>query len=188
MELKLYAIDNGYVDFLRADKKLSTVFENKDDSSHFIRKYLGVVLTIGTYEYYVPLSSPKDSDYIIDESKRIIRKSIIPIVRIAVENKAGELELKGTLKFSNMIPVPRSVITYYDITKETDLDYKILVEKEYEFIKKNRDMILRNASVLYNQKTKEAMLFPAGKKKPGYLATVIDFRYAEQVHDKYMSE
>ena len=43
------------------------------------------------------------------------------------------------------------------------------------------------ASVLYNQKTKEAELFPEGSKKPGYLGSVIDFKYAEQAHDCYMS-
>ena len=185
MDIKLYTIDTAYIDFLRADPKLSNVFDNKDDSGSFVRKYLGVVLTIGKYKYYVPLSSPKNSDFIFSGKSKTIRKSIIPIIRIVTEDKNGVPELKGTLKFSNMIPVPDSVITYYDISKETDADYKILVEKEYEFIKKNRPLILRNATVLYNQKTKEDKLFPNENKKPGYLGNVVDFKYAEQVYDKY---
>ena len=71
--------------------------------------------------------------------------------------------------------------------KRQDLNYKILVEKEYDFIKKHRNIILKNASVLYNQKNKEALLFPAGKKKPGYLKSAVDFKYAEQMHDKYVN-
>ena len=185
MDIKLYTIDTAYIDFLRADPKLQNVFDNKDDSGSFVRKYLGVVLNIGQYNYYVPLSSPKDSDYIFVGSNKIIRNSVIPIVRIVSEDKNGLPELKGTLKFSNMIPVPNNVLTYYDISQEEDDDYRILVEKEYEFIKKNRGLILRNASVLYNQKTKEFELFPAGTKKPGYLASVVDFKYAEQVYDRY---
>lgn len=187
MDIKLYTIDTSYIDFLRRDPKLQNVFDNKDDSGTFVRKYLGIVLHIGRYQYYVPLSSPKNSDYFFSGRVKTIRNSIIPIVRIVSENKNGLPELKGTLKFSNMIPVPNSALTYYDISKESDKDYKILVEKEYEFIKKNRGLILRNASVLYNQKTKEAELFPEGTKKPGYLGSVIDFKYAEQAHDRYMS-
>lgn len=185
MCLKLYTIDNSYVEFLRANKRLANVFENKADRNHFIRKYIGVVLSIEPYRYYVPLSSPKDTDY-VDKEKNIIRKSIIPIIRIISQNKNGVAELKGTLKFSSMIPVPQTAITYYDIAKETDEDYKILVEKEYDFIKKNKEKILKNASVLYNQKTKELQLYPAGTKKPGYLGSVVNFKYAEHVHDDYI--
>ena len=34
-----------------------------------------------------------------------IRGSIVPIIRITSQSSSGELELKGTLKLSNMIPV-----------------------------------------------------------------------------------
>lgn len=188
MDLNLYTIDTSYVNFLRSDPKLSNVFENKDDTDSFLRKYLGVVLTIGQYNYYVPLSSPKNSDYLFINGAKKIRKSIIPIIRIVAEDVNGDLELKGTLKFSNMIPVPDTSITYYDISKEMDQDYKILVEKEYEFIRKHKHLILRNASVLYKQKVKEAELFPIGAKKPGYLSRVVDFKYAEQVYNTFISQ
>ena len=186
MDLKLYTIDTEYIDFLRSNPKLSTVFENKEDDTSFHRKYLGVVLNIDQYNYYVPLSSPKDSDYIFLGDTKIIRKSIIPIIRILAEDNNGNLELKGTLKLSNMIPVPDTMLTYYDIAKETDSNYKILVEKEYEFIRKNRDLILKNASVLYNQKVKENKLYPVGTKKPGYLHSVIDFKYAEKAYHEFI--
>lgn len=186
MDLKFYTIDKSYIDFLRSDPKLSNVFDNKDDSSPFFRKYLGIVLSIGKYKYYVPLSSPKDSDYIVTEKKKTIRKSIIPIIRIIVPNSNGTLELKGTLKFSNMIPVPDKMLIYYDFTSETDINYKILITKEYEFIKKNKKLIFKNASVLYNQKTKEKEFYPIASKRPRYLDAVIDFKYAEEIHDKFI--
>jgi len=185
MDLKLYTIKTEYVDYLRADTKLKNVFDNKDEKGHFLRKYLGVILVIEGYNYYVPLSSPKDSDYLIVEGIKTIRPNVIPIIRIISTDVNGEQELKGTLKFSNMIPVPGDVITYYDISQEADGDYRILVEKEYEFIKKNRHQIVKNASILYNQKTKETLLYTGGKKKPGYLKNVVNFKYAEQKHDQY---
>ena len=62
---------------------------------HILGKYLGVVLQIGQYLYYVPMSSPKDSDYQIAGANKVIKKSIVPIIRIVVKNKDGEKELKG---------------------------------------------------------------------------------------------
>lgn len=50
--------------------------------------------------YYIPMSSPKKSNYKENE----IRKSIVPIVRIiSNEEKDNIPVLKGTLRISNMI-------------------------------------------------------------------------------------
>ena len=45
----------------------------KEDKRRVMRKYLGIVLTINEINYYIPMSSPKRSDYKENE----IRKSII---------------------------------------------------------------------------------------------------------------
>lgn len=187
MSLKLYTVDSCYINYLRQQPYFHNVFDNKD-AALFSKKYLGIVLTIHDYRYYVPLSSPKPSDYTINNAEKTIRKSIIPIIRITSKNKAGILELKGTLKFSNMIPVPMQVITYYDINAEENKNYKILVEKEYAFIRKNQKQICRHASILYKQKTQEDMLFSSAQKKPGYLDHVVNFKYAEKIHDQFIRE
>ena len=90
MDLKFYTIDKHYIEFLRTYPKLSNVFDNKENTSSFPRKYLGIVLSINEYKYYVPLSSPKTSDYIVSDGNRSIRKSIIPIIRIIVANAKGD--------------------------------------------------------------------------------------------------
>ena len=51
------------------------------------------------------MSSPKESDYQIAGEQKVIKKSIVPIIRIVVKNSKGEKELKGTLRISHMIPV-----------------------------------------------------------------------------------
>lgn len=108
-------------------------------------------------------------------------------MRIVTRSADGQQELKGKLKFSNMIPVPDDMIEYYDISTESDDNYKIMVEKEYEFIRCNSGRIIRNTNVIYNQKTKENELFTDGNK-PGYLNATIDFTYAEKIHDMYVEE
>ena len=54
------------------------------------------------------MSSPKDSDYQIVGENKVIKKSIVPIIRIVVKNSNGVKELKGILRISHMIPVPES--------------------------------------------------------------------------------
>ena len=103
---------------------------------------------------YIPLSSPKNTDYQIENGVRKIRGSIIPIIRITSKSSSGDLELKGTLKLSNMIPVPASELTLYDIEHESDLFYKSLINKEMLFIRKNKNKIIQNAKFFTNRKRK----------------------------------
>lgn len=188
MGFRLCTIDTKYIEFLRSDRKLYNVFENKDDAN-FIRKYIGIVFNIGQYHYYAPLSSPKRTDYKVVNGKQIIRNDIIPIIRIVAQENE-EMRLKGTVKLSNMIPVPEKAIFDYDIEREENEQYKALIEKEYAVLKQKERKILKNAELLYRQKTKEDILYSGenANKKPGYLSATINFKYAEQMHDKYISE
>ena len=45
----------------------------------------------------------------------MIKKSIVPIIRMMHRNSKKEKELLGTLRISHMIPVPESEIMLYDI-------------------------------------------------------------------------
>lgn len=97
-ELKLYEISEDYISYINtAEKK---IFSLKGNVHNHTRKYLGIVYSINNYNYYIPLSSPKNSDYCMENGIRKIRKSIIPIIRITAKSSLGELELKGTLKLS----------------------------------------------------------------------------------------
>lgn len=84
-------------------------------------KYLGVVLTVNEYNYYIPMSSPKKSDY-LDFDNKIIRSNTKTIIRIHDGNR-----LYGTLKISNMIPVPITELEPYMISNETDSKYKEVI-------------------------------------------------------------
>ena len=71
MKLNLYSISDKYIKYLR--KFEDKIYDNKEEIRVRTRKYLGIVLTINNCNYYIPMSSPKKSDY-IDYEKRIIRK------------------------------------------------------------------------------------------------------------------
>ena len=186
MKLKIYSVSDRYIKFLRSDIKLKNVFDNKEGNRTHSRKYLGIVLQKNGYNYFIPFSSPKDTDYTMDvDGNKVIRKSIIPIIRMTSDDSVtGLTELKGTLKLSNMIPIPDSELTYYNINDEEDASYRKLVEKEYAFIKSNMDTIFKNANIIYNQKTK-AHIFYKDKKAPRYILETVDFIYAEKKCEKF---
>lgn len=165
--MKLYAVTDEYINYLRQfDNK---VYDNKEDKRKVMRKYLGIVLKINEMNYYIPMSSPKKSDYKENE----IRKSIVPIVRIVSNEEKDNIPvLKGTLRISNMIPVPDSELILYEPKKETNKDYKILVEKELVFIEKNEEMIKKYAKIIYNQKINSYDV--------SYIKNVVDFKLLEE--------
>ena len=140
-ELKIYSISDEYISYLRRYEP--NVYSNKIDCRMHTRKYLGIVIDINGINYYVPLSSPKETDYQVAGETRVIKKSIIPIIRITEKNN-GIKELKGTLRISHMIPVPESELTLYDLDNEPDEDYKSLVKAEVIFIRKNSEKIKTN--------------------------------------------
>lgn len=177
--LKLYEISEEYISFLQQADKY--IFSAKENDRNHTRKYLGIVYTINHYNYYIPLSSPKNTDYQIINGKRKIRKSIVPIMQITAPSSSGELELKGTLKLSNMIPVPTSELSLYDIDNETDKFYKSLIHKELLFIRKNKHRIIQNAKVLYKQKKENNTTI-------GYLKSTVDFTLLEQKHDEFIAK
>ena len=159
--MKLYSVNDNYINYLR--KFDTKVYDNKENNRKVMRKYLGIVLKINELNYYIPMSSPKKSDYNSDNS---IRKSIIPIIRVISDEEVNHIPvLKGTLRISNMIPVPDSELILYEPKYEKNENYKILVEKELEFIEKNEQMIQKYASIIYNQKINDPvnnLIFPGG--------------------------
>ena len=168
-ELKLYEISEEYISYISTVEK--NVFSSKENDRNHTRKYLGIVYSINGYNYYIPLSSPKNSDYRMENGVQKIRGSIVPIIRITSQSSSGELELKGTLKLSNMIPVPASELTLYDVEHEQDLFYKALIHKEMLFIRKNKNKIVQNAKILYKQKKENNPAI-------GYLKSTVDFTWS----------
>ncbi|MFC0475589.1 type III toxin-antitoxin system ToxN/AbiQ family toxin [Robertmurraya beringensis] len=173
---KIYSVSDRYITYLR--KQVPGVYSNKVDIRTHTRKYIGVVYSINGYNYYIPLSSPKNTDYKIIGGKKVIRKSIVPIMRITEKNSDGVIELKGTLRISHMIPVPSTELTLYDLNNEADLEYKDLVQKEIIFIRKNKNKIKNNVELIYKQKINN-------DETANYVKTALDYKLLEEVCDQF---
>lgn len=72
-----------------------------------------------------------------------------------------------------MIPVPDSELILYEPKYEKNKNYKILVEKELEFIDKNEQMIKKYANIIYNQKVKNYNV--------SYIKNVVNFKLLKKV-------
>lgn len=110
----------------------------------------------------------------------LVKKSIIPIVRMYERGLNGEKVLKGTLRISDMIPVPITELIPYDVNNEASPDYKNLIFSELRYIRKNQEMIIKKAHTMYQQKI-------TNNFSASYIHSALDFKYLESLHDKYPS-
>ena len=90
-EFRTYSITDRYIEYLQ--NQYPNVYSNKADHRTHTRKYIGTVMEINDVFYYIPMSSPKESDYQIAGDTRVIKKSIIPIIRIVVKNSKRRLQV-----------------------------------------------------------------------------------------------
>ncbi len=175
-EFKIYSVSDEYIEYLRA--RHPNVYSNKIEHRTHYRKYIGVVINMAGHNYYIPMSSPKNTDYQVAGDEKVIKKSIVPIIRIVVRNNNNEKELKGTLRISHMIPVPDSELKLYDLDNETDIAYKELVNNEVIFIRKNQVKITNYANLMYKQKIEN-------DETAKYVKTALDFKALEEMCQNY---
>lgn len=174
MELRIVSISDGYIEFLR--EHCGNVLDNKYETRKFTRKYVGIVLTINSLNYYVPLSSPKEYDYLPDGN---IRKSNMFCSRIALNVGGGEMQLYGKLMYKNMIPVPASAIVEYDLDGETDEKYKAIVTNEKVWMTLRVGEIIQSANRIYRFRKN-----PMNIKDPR-IEKIVDFEVVEKACELY---
>ena len=154
--LRIYRISDKYIRFLQSrDQKVQF---NKDHR----RPYLGVVLLVGGYKYFVPMESPKPNHVNMKNGKHLYR----------IDN--GKL---GILGFNNMIPVPDAVVEEVDIEHEPDENYKNLLQRQASACNKEKSVIFSKAADTYYS--------VVNKKNKFLLGISCDFRALERASGEY---
>nr|WP_181715684.1 type III toxin-antitoxin system ToxN/AbiQ family toxin [Carnobacterium sp.]QJS06069.1 toxin ToxN, type III toxin-antitoxin system [Carnobacterium sp.] len=137
--MKLYNVSNQYISELRNTD--SKVLFNK-----VRRPYLGIVLQINTFNYFVPLSSAKDTKNTNNQLSMKINE---------YDPKGKLIETLAYIQFLNMIPVKKEHLEEIDIEQyfksdmEENNDYYNFVIKELAFIRKNKEKIEVKAKKVY---------------------------------------
>lgn len=125
--MKFYHIKDDFISFLKQhDSKVS---DNKNQT----RPYVGIVLEINSVKYYAPFSSPKPKHKKMKNSKdfRKINNGIY-----------------GAINFNNMIPVLDTALIEIDIAKIQNVQYRRLLQNQYNFIKADKKGIQKTAESL----------------------------------------
>ena len=193
--MEFYEVKVDYVDYLR--KFQAHVLSNADNKNK--RKFIGIVIKKGKYNYVVPLSSPKYlKDYEIDgytgtslpydfsfktykDRINLLKDTTEPVVLMYDKDPDG-IDFYGKIMCNNMIPVPNSELIKIDINSETNKDYKNLLQKQVNFIRKNENkLIKKHINPVYNNRINNRMSI-------GYVRKfTLDFALLETKCDEWVA-
>ena len=124
--------------------------DSKVQNSYGNKPFLGAIRMQDKYDYFIPLSSPKDKHIYMPEIGRfysLVYEYIRPEDRVPQniirDERDGLLQkLLGILSVNNMIPVPPGYYTKLPDFTNRKVKYNDLLFKEYEFCLAIKDKIL----------------------------------------------
>lgn len=136
------------------------------------RVFIGIIVMFNSYKYLVPLSHPKD--------KHQKMRTSVDFEKIYHENK-----LIAVLNYNLMVPVVDSQIEIYNIVKNKNDSiekklYKELCKNELAWCRKNAEIIINKAKVLYN-------LYISGEYFKAR-SRCLNFPKLEKICDKYKNK
>ena len=97
----------------------------------------GAVMQVNGMNYYVSVSS-------FDKKQE---------ANILIRVPGDEKEVKGSLRFNYMVPVPDECIEKLVIKDVEDEKYRLLLNKEYQFCMDNEERIQKKANKIYEMVT-----------------------------------
>ena len=157
--MELFTIDTGYIDYLKHFQ--THIWDNEENDR--LRPYVGVVMDVGGFKYYAPLSSPRPKH----------QKMLDRLDFIRLEHRG---QLRGVINLNNMIPVSERLISKIDIAGIADCHYKNLLNIEMIDIRRKQSTIQKNARSLYNKVTR----FRDEPQNARLVALCYDFLFLEQ--------
>ena len=155
--MKLYKIRDEYYELLH--KHDNKVLFNKNEK----RPYVGVVLKINHFNYYIPLSSPKPKHLTMKNNKDFIKLD------------GGKL---GALNINCMIPVDTKNLISFDFEKE-EPKYRELLRNQLDVLRSSQKNIIKSAQYIYslhNIKTNDLTVF-----QENILKRCCNFKHLEHV-------
>lgn len=111
------------------------MFRNAKSGQKHTRKYIGVVLRVGSFDYFAPLSSFKEKHRRMKDGLDFIKVKDYAVINL-----------------NNMFPVPPDCCHRVDFSAEPDRRYRDLLQAEYRAVKPLQDKIRKNAANLYKHK------------------------------------
>lgn len=164
--MDFYRIDETYISYLQKYEKEKRGITKVPNIKYTDRNKFafGAVLVINEIKYYVSVSSFNKSQ----EANILIR---VP---------GDSQEVKGSLRFNYMVPVPDECLSRLTIKDIEDEKYRMLLNKEYRFCQNNIDRIQKKAEKVYKM--------VLSNRKQVLTDNSCDFRILEQAYQEYISK
>ena len=164
--MDFYRIDEAYITYLQryeTEHRGITKVPNMRYTDR-MKFAFGAVLTVNGMHYYVSVSSfdkPQEANILI---------------RVPGDKK----EIKGSLRFNYMVPVPEECLERLVISDIADLKYRTLLNKEYRFCTEHADRIREKAEKIYFR--------VVNKRKESLVNNSCDFKLLEEACHRYIKE
>lgn len=137
--MDFYRINEEYNKFLQKyEKKKRGVTKVPNIRYTDCNKFaFGAVMQVNGLNYYVSVSS-------FDKKQE---------ANILIRIPGDKIEIKGSLRFNYMVPVPDECIEKLIIKDVKDEKYRLLLNKEYQFCMNNAERIQKKANKIYEMVT-----------------------------------
>lgn len=161
----LYNVD---IEYLRYLNKIEPEVQFSEDKDYEQKPFLGIVVLIDQYTYFIPLTSGKrkhskwknvgTAHYLIYEQVRKSELRPNDITKSISETDA--LKIFAALDIKKMIPVKDGLYSRIDFSTLNDRKYADLLEKEYRFCQKIQNGILLKAQQIYEEQKSTGVIHP----------------------------
>ncbi|MDR6554164.1 type III toxin-antitoxin system ToxN/AbiQ family toxin [Paenibacillus qinlingensis] len=167
-KVKFFWMNTNYNNYLRGidDRVRVSVKDGKG------RPSVAVGVVLNGHNYIIPLTSQYSSKWKNQMTFKIKEQ-------VEQENGSFTEEIISCLKINNMHPALESEIIYIDFETQTE-DYKRLLYKEYDYIKKNLNEVLDKANKLHQK-----VISGKGKDIKVFKDNSCSFALLEDQYQKY---
>lgn len=164
--MDFYRINEDYNKFLQKYEKSKRGVTKVPNIRYSDRNKFafGAVLKVNGINYYVSVSS-------FDKKQE---------ANILIKVPGDEKEIKGSLRFNYMVPVPDECLNKLVIKNEPDEKYRQLLNKEYKFCIDNAEKIQKKANKIYDMVT--------NNRKQILTDNSCDFKVLEEAYQKYIEQ
>jgi protein AbiQ len=157
-QLCFYEVDAKYMTYLyNVDSKVPII--NYSATGGHDKFLCGIVMEIGNYHYFAPITSFNKKQQ----------------TNMLIKNINGDVV--SSIRFCFMIPVPLTLVTVKNIANEPDKRYRRLLNEELAYCRKNANTIYRLAKYTYNKVIND--------KDPLAIKNCCDFTTLEKACDSY---
>lgn len=155
-DYKFYTLDPDYLEYLH--KIDSEVYYNFSYRTS-IKPFLGIIIGIENYNYFIPISSAKDKHKKwknVSDEHFLIYEIIDPSINIKNGickdlSEREKMHILSVLDIKKMIPVPDGTYERIIFAELSDSRYRDLFRKEYAFCLKIKDKVLKKVEKIYKE-------------------------------------